>query len=69
MLKLFSIATDIDTEYTVVGVVNFEDATAQFEGHLNGVPFCQSDDYEKVREEVMQRVEGNTPRSSHEQCH
>ena len=68
MVALFSIATDIDTEYSVVGVVDFEDCTAKFVGRLNGVPFCEGDDYELVREEVMQHVEGNT-RSLHEQCH
>ena len=69
MVHLFSIATDIDTEYSVVGVVNFEEAKAEFQGRVNGVVFCQSDDYETVREEVMQRVEGGSPRSEHEQCH
>lgn len=69
MVRLFTIATDIDTEYSVVGVVNFEDSTAKFEGRLNNVPFCEGDDYEVVREEVVQRVEGGDAGSSHEQCH
>lgn len=69
MVHLFSITTDIDTEYSVVGVVNYEEAKAEFQGCLNGIVFCQSDDYEIVREEVMQRVEGGSPKSSHEQYH
>jgi len=69
MVKLFSIATNIDTEYSVVGVVNFETETAKFEGRCNNVPFCEGDDYEVVRAKVMQRVEGKPERSLHENCH
>lgn len=62
MLKLFSIATDIDTEYSVVGVANFEDKTVEFQGQVNGKTFVTGDDYEEVREEVMQRVEPSNVR-------
>lgn len=65
MLKLFSVNTDIDTEFSVVGVANIEEGTVEFQGHLNGETFVSGEDYEEVREEVMQRVEGNNVHSIH----
>lgn len=61
MLKLFSIALNMDTEFSVVGVANIETKEVKFQGHLNGVPFVESDDYEEVSETVMERVGASKP--------
>lgn len=65
MLKLFSINTDINTEFSVVGVANIEEGTVEFQGHLNGETFVKGEDYEEVREEVMQRIDGSNVHSLH----
>jgi len=65
MLKLFSINTDIDTEFSVVGIANLETKEVEFQGHLNGVPFVKGEDYEEVRETVMQRIEGDNVHHLH----
>lgn len=57
MLKLFSIAVDIDTEYSLVGVADVFAGTVEFQGQLNGETFVTGDVYEEVREAVMQRIE------------
>lgn len=59
MVKLFSIALSRNKEFSVVGVANVAKGTAKFQGLLNGVPFVQHLDYEKVREFVMKAVNMN----------
>ena len=58
-MKMFSIAISRHAEFSVVGIANIVKQTAVFQGLLNGIPFTQSDDYEKVRARVMKAVEIN----------
>lgn len=61
MHRLFAIALNRNVEFSVVGVANVAKGTAKFQGLLNGVPFTESLDYEKVRARVMRAVEINKP--------
>lgn len=66
MHKLFSIALSRNVEFSVVGIANIAKGTAKFQGLLNGKPFVQSLDYEKVRRFVMRAVEMNQPEVNQE---
>lgn len=65
-MKLFSIAINRNTEFGVIGVANVAKGTAKFQGTLNGVPFTESHDYEKVRARVMKAAEVNQPQNKEE---
>lgn len=66
MHKLFSISISRNVEFSVVGIANVAKGTAKFQGLLNGTPFVQSLDYEKVRRFVMKAVAMNQPESNQE---
>lgn len=59
-MKLFSINTKRNIEFSVVGVANVAEQTVKFQGQLNGVPFTEGADYEKIRSRVMKAVEMNS---------
>lgn len=61
MHRLFAIALSRHVEFSVVGIANVAKGTVKFQGLLNGIPFTQGDDYEKVRARVMTAVEINQP--------
>ncbi len=60
-MEVFSIAISQSVKFSVVGVANVAKGTAKFQGLLNGVPFVQHTDYQKVREFVMKAVSMNQP--------
>lgn len=47
------------SEFSVVGIADAVKRTAKFQGQLNGIPFCQSGNYELIRRRVMRAVELN----------
>lgn len=59
-MKIFSIALGPEKEFSVIGIANVAKQTAAFQGLVNGIPFTQHTDYQKVRERVMKAVEINT---------
>lgn len=65
-MRLFAIALNRNVEFAVIGVANVAKGTAKFQGLLNGVPFTESNDYEKVRARVMKAVEINQPKLNEE---
>lgn len=46
-------------EFSVIGIPNVAKETVRFQGLLNGVPFCQSTNYELIRARVMRAVNLN----------
>lgn len=66
MHRLFAVALSRNVEFSVIGVVNHATKTVKFQGLLNGIPFTQSRDYERVRARVMRAVEMNQPESNQE---
>lgn len=46
-------------EFAVIGVPNVAKETMKFQGLLNGIPFCQSSNYELIRARVMRAVDLN----------
>lgn len=66
MQRMFAIALNRHTEFSVVGVANVAKGTVKFQGLLNGIPFTQHSDYERVRARVMKAVEINQPKTNEE---
>lgn len=66
MHRLFAISLSRNVEFSVVGVVNHANKSVKFQGLLNGIPFTQGVDYEKVRARVMRAVEINQPELNQE---
>ena len=66
MHRLFSVALSRQVEFSVIGVVNVAKKSVVFQGLLNGVPFTQSVNYDKVRSRVMTAVQMNQPRNNEE---
>lgn len=66
MQRLFAIALNRNVEFTVIGVANVAKQTVKFQGLLNGVPFTESKDYDRVRARVMKAVEINKPQQKEE---
>lgn len=63
-MKVFSVSIRKDLEFAVVGVANVAKGTAKFQGTMNGIPFVQHVDYQKVREFVMKSVAMNQPKTN-----
>lgn len=61
MHKLFSICLSQRIEFSVVGIADVFKKTAKFQGLLNGIPFTEDVDYDKVRARVMCAVKINQP--------
>lgn len=61
MEKMFSIALNKNTEFTIIGIANFAKGTMNFQGLVNGTPFTENADYELIRSRVMKAVEINQP--------
>lgn len=62
MEKLFSVTIGKKrNEFSVVGVANAAKKTVKFQGLLNGIPFTQSKDYDRVRARVLYAVKINSP--------
>lgn len=53
-----------NAEFSVIGVANIAKQSVKFQGLLNGIPFTQGDDYEKVRARVLRAVELNKPETN-----
>lgn len=66
MQRLFAIALNRNTEFSVVGIANVAKQSVKFQGLLNGIPFTEGRDYEKIRARVMRAVEINKPESKEE---
>jgi hypothetical protein len=66
MQRMISISLNRNTEFSVVGLANIAKGTVKFQGLLNGIPFTQHTDYEKVRARVMKAVEINQPETNTE---
>lgn len=66
MQRMFAIALNRNTEFSVIGVANVAKGTVKFQGLLNGIPFTQHWDYERVRARVMKAVEINQPKENEE---
>jgi hypothetical protein len=64
MQRMFSVALNRHTEFSVVGIANVAKRTVKFQGLLNGIPFTQHWDYERVRARVMKAVEINKPETN-----
>lgn len=58
-MRVFSVMLNRNVEFSVVGIANVAKGTAKFQGLLNGTPFTQSVDYERVRSRVMKAVKLN----------
>jgi hypothetical protein len=63
---MFAITLNRNTEFSVIGVANLYKGTVKFQGLLNGIPFTQHTDYERVRARVMKAVEINQPQDKSE---
>lgn len=66
MQRMFSIALNKNVEFSVIGIANINTGAVKFQGLLNGVPFTQGRDYEKIRQRVMTAVEINKPQDNQE---
>lgn len=66
MQRMFAIALNRNTEFSVIGVANVMKGTVKFQGLVNGVPFTEHTDYERVRARVMKAVEINQPKDNSE---
>ncbi len=58
---MFKITLGLDREFSVIGIANVAKGTSKFQGLVNGIPFTQSADYQKVRARVLRAVEINQP--------
>jgi hypothetical protein len=63
---MFSICVNRNAEFAVVGIANVAKQTVKFQGTLNGIPFTQSADYEKVRARIMRAVALNQKENNKE---
>jgi hypothetical protein len=63
MQRMFSIALNKKIEFSVVGIANMSNRTIIFQGLINGVPFTENSNYEKIRSRVMMAVEINQPQN------
>ncbi|NJO48160.1 MAG: hypothetical protein HC840_00430 [Leptolyngbyaceae cyanobacterium RM2_2_4] len=66
MQRMFAIALNRNTEFSVIGVANVMKGTVKFQGLLNGIPFTEHTDYERVHSRVMKAVEINQPQDKEE---
>lgn len=66
MQCMFAITLNRNTEFSVIGVADLYKGTVKFQGLLNGIPFTQHTDYERVRARVMKAVEINQPQDKSE---
>lgn len=46
-------------EFTVIGIADVFAGTVKFQALMNGVPFTEGPDYEKIRARVVKAVEIN----------
>ena len=66
-MEMFKITVgNLRSEFSVVGIANVSKGTAKFQGQLNGVPFTEGEDYEKIRARVMKAVALNSPQNNEE---
>lgn len=59
MKQVFSIALSRKKEFSVIAIPNAGTGITKFQGLVNGVPFTQSLDYDRVRTKIMKAVELN----------
>lgn len=60
---MFKIMINHRTEFSVIGITSHDGA--KFQALMNGVPFAQSPDYEKMRSTVINAVELNKKNKEH----
>lgn len=59
-MQIFSVQLG-QKKFEVIGVADFVKKTAQFQAMVNDVPFFQDEDYEVVRQFLMDAVRLNQP--------
>ena len=59
-MQIFSVTLG-NKEFSVVGVADVVNKTANFQGMINGIPFVQDEDYQLVRQIIFDAVELNQP--------
>ena len=60
-MKLISVSLDDGrSNFEVIGIVNVAKQAVKFQAVLNGVPYSEGDDYEEIREIMMEGVRINT---------
>ena len=47
-------------EFAVIGLVDLGHQTVMFQGLLNGIPFTENADYQKIRARVLKAVDMNS---------
>jgi len=48
-------------EFSVIGIANVVKQTVKFQALINGIPFLQDEDYEAVREVLLETITLNQP--------
>ncbi len=62
MERMFSITIGKKrNEFSLIGIADLGHGTAKYQGLLNGIPFTESTNYERVRARVLKAVEINSP--------
>ena len=59
-MQIFSVTLG-NKEFSVVGVADVVNKTANFQGMINGIPFVQDEDYQLVRQIIFDAFELNQP--------
>lgn len=59
-MQIFSISLGYK-EFSIIGVADVFKREAKFQGLVNGIPFTQHEDYQVVRQLVMEAVQLNQP--------
>lgn len=47
-------------EFSIIGIADLQNSSARFQGLMNGIPFMQSNDYDKVRNRILSAISLNT---------
>lgn len=48
-------------EFSVIGVADISNQTVKFQELINGIPFVEDENYETIREVLLESVELNQP--------
>jgi hypothetical protein len=60
MMEIFSVTLG-KKKFKVIGIANIAQKTAYFQAVINDVPFAQNEDYQVVRQLLMNAVTLNSP--------
>jgi hypothetical protein len=61
MMDLLTVNLNQNKEFKLIAIADIVKNVVTFQGLINGVPFISSDNYEHVRESVMNAVSINKP--------